>query len=244
MNRAGGQLALGRHRLNWRPLHGWSGTVEYEGSLFYVSSLISQFINQKVPFGIEYNDGTPNARLIATVLDGQDGSSPENNIIDLWNLNTNDLEKSIFESPKAVPLGRPMILKVQKAANEALEKGQDSADFNNFPPDAQFLYGCLTQQKFLSFVEFQYVLQNRKILPPGVVVAREYYTLAGVVYTSTAKLVAGLGIPVAQLHFELPEGQWLVKGASTGDESDGKGAFYQEYWHADEWNSFGYPRRI
>lgn len=244
-NLVGDGISIGRKRRVYSPRAGWSGSDEYTGTLFNVNALATQFQRLGLGFELEYLDGNPYAKFITYATDADDGSPLEDQVVSVWGLVTNDLEKNITEAPEVLSLPAETVKDVLKRVATVNE------DEDNFIIDVQALHGtaldlyvALVRGWPSSFFVPQYVLQNTVTLPRGVAIDAGYYQYAGVVMTNTANLVRVFAIPLNELSFDMPEGQWLVKGANTVPQDNGKAIFTQEYWHADQWPSFPYNRRV
>ena len=182
---------------------------------------------------------------IVTTLNVDEGSGPETILNDLWELDSNDAEKSIWELPKVRAELRKtgdIWERAQVRANiEALVRG-DSEDGATAPAnfDPEVYSGLL--RSLISGVEAfaisTYVLR-RVITLPALTTLAPGFSNSNLIYTTAQLLAFETSIPF-NLGNTLPEGYWQKKPPSASQQSDGRWVYRVEYWWAKEYDPFIY----
>lgn len=182
---------------------------------------------------------------IVTTLNVDEGSGPETILNDLWELDGNDMEKSIWELPKVRrELEKTLDVweRAQVRANiEALVRG-DSEDGATTPSnfDPAVYTGLISS--LISGVEAfpisTYVLRRTLTLPALTTLAPGFAN-SNRIYTTAQLLAFETSIP-ANLGNTLPAGYWQKKTPTASQQSDGRWVYRVEYWWAEEYDPFIY----
>lgn len=182
---------------------------------------------------------------IVTTLNVDEGSGPETILNDLWELDGNDMEKSIWELPKIRrELEKTLDVweRAQVRANiEALVRG-DSEDGATTPSnfDPAVYTGLISS--LISGVEAfpisTYVLRRTLTLPALTTLAPGFAN-SNRIYTTAQLLAFETSIPT-NLGNTLPTGYWQKKTPTASQQSDGRWVYRVEYWWAEEYDPFIY----
>lgn len=186
---------------------------------------------------------------IVTTLSVQEDATETTILADLWELDGNDLEKSIWELPKVkTEIERTEDLTERAAVRYNIEqfvRGESTDGATtpaNFDPD---VYTSLLKSLISGVEAFPvstYVLRRTITLPAKTTLAPAFQ-YSNQIFT-TASLVAYETTIPANLTSALPVGYWQKKTPTAAQQADGRWVYRVEYWWSEEFDEFLYETAI
>ncbi len=186
---------------------------------------------------------------IVTTLAVQEDATETTVLADLWELDGNDLEKSIWELPKVkTEINKTTDLTERSAIRYNIEQfvrgeGTEGATTPaNFDPE---VYTALLKSLISgveSFPVSTYVLRRTITLPANTALAPAF-DYSNQIFTTTTLLNYETTIP-GNLKNTLPAGYWQKKTPTAAQQSDGRWVYRVEYWWAEEFDEFLYETAL
>lgn len=182
---------------------------------------------------------------IVTTLAVAEDATPTTILADLWEIDGNDLEKSIWELP-AVKTQMERTTDLEERARiryniEQFVKGE-ATDGATTPANFDSSVYTALIKSLLSGVESfpvsTYVLRRTITVPAGTTLS-PVFTNSNRIYTTAALLAFETTIP-SNLRSDLPGGFWQKKTPTAGQQSDGRWQYRVEYWYAEDFDEFIY----
>ena len=237
-----------RPEREWDPRTGWSTVRVFRGLGVQIEGLMMQAVASRLRVQDSPEVESPYIVLRIFIPNASDGSNPDEQIIDRWELIGNDLDKSILECERARAIPKADLAHVKAKAQETL-RINDETGYNIlegiFQGDSKELFIRLVRGWPESFFEDQWVLRNTKIVePPPAGTAKPAYVNLNRIFPTKALLIQKEKIPVGKFPFDIPEGQWLKRKPHAEEQSDGKWIITQEYWHGDLIDDFIYKTAV
>ncbi len=247
---------LKRVAKTYDPRTGGSVQGEYVGTPVEIELLRKLFVRggakvQTDPSG----DGGYDRMTVST----PDAIDPNETLADVWSLQGNDLEKSVWELPQIKAI-------FEKHAN-ATERTQNLRDFKtgveNFLANKEeantlakvfdllyddirtgaedaltgFIY--MLMRGVESFSVAQFVLRHTVIVPSNTNI-RPAYANVGKIFATTDSLRQIENIPENFFPFDLPVGVWLKRTPTCEQTAPQRWQISQEWWHADKYEPIIY----
>lgn len=182
---------------------------------------------------------------IVTTLSVEDGATSTTVLNDTWELDGNDLEKSIWELPKVVEqMERTADLSDRATIRQNIESFVRGESSDGATAPAGFdseVYEALVASLLNGVEAFSvstYVLRRTLTLTANTEVAPGFAN-ANKIFSRAQLLSAEPTIP-DNLQSSLPEGVWLKKTPTASQQSDGRWVYRVEYWWAEEYDEFLY----
>ena len=182
---------------------------------------------------------------IVTTLAVSEDATPETILADLWSIDTNNLEKAIWEHPKVlVEMAKTTDLTDRAAIRYNIEqwvRGEETDGATtpaNFDPE---VYSNLVKSLLAGVEAYTVsfaVLLRAITLPAGTTLAPVFQNANR--YYSTASLLAFETTIPANLRAELPAGWWKKEPPKADQQSDGRWVYRVEYWYAENYDGFLY----
>lgn len=246
----------------WDPRTGGSITRRFKGdqTLVRALALTHKAAGARIELMPPEEGGYSELRATYGASDTQPPGEP---LADVWTLLGNDLEKDLWTHPKIraeiAKATNPEDLAQIKGEIEMLVKGEGEvthSDGEVYALTFDHIYAIhidplgpgmveATWRAFVgalsrgetSYVVSQWVLRHSLVVAANTSI-KPTITNIDKVYT-TAGLQSAEAIP-ATIKFDLPTGQWLKKAPTVEQESADKWRITQEWWFAEEWDSWTY----
>ena len=236
------------------PRRGYRVTIPYKGTPSTIDALVTNLSHTGFQdLGIRFHrTAMPDGgySLLTAFLGSEDAQSPTVPLAVLYDVECNDLEKSLYDSPTGHALFDPLLeedgtpgddyMNARKQIQDIVS-GQIAANESDWWATASvawktFVLALLRGQE--SYFVSSWVLRRRSII------ARNYtptpaLTNVDCVYATTAAMASADGIPATFLPaLALPDGMWLKKGPKRSQIESGKWQWSEEWWWAQIW--YGY----
>ena len=252
---------------SYDPKQGWKTTLRYRGIASALTSLADSLAYAGASIRIDPESDSHNYFVLsATFGVSEYGSTtpPEDTdltpLSDNWELEGNDLEKSVWELPTIKDQlaimhaatgeginGFQLLTEFRKDVNDLVNGTMEDpgADPNAIIPVGIGLNTALLAQwiKELcmgveSFIVSQWVLRRTREIAPNCRIKPSMTNVMRVF--TTAQLGKVNSIP-SVIKFDLPSGYWLKKSPRvTGPSDDGNWTITEEWWHSDSYSSLLY----
>ena len=186
---------------------------------------------------------------IVTTLAVQEDATDTTVLADLWELDGNDLEKSIWELPKVKEQMEAITDLTDRAAVrndvEAIVRGEVEYSWSDASSFSRDVYDGLIKSLIAGVEAFPvstYVLRRTITLPSNTALApaTDY---ANKILTTASLVGYETTIPTNQ-NSALPVGYWQKKTPTAAQQSDGRWVYRVEYWWASEFDEFLYETAI
>lgn len=228
-------------RERWTPRGGFIREPRTKMRNSSVSAFTSALREAGYAYEVEPITDTPFS--IVTTLTVDEGAGADTILSDLWELDGNDLEKSIWELPKVrEQLERTEDLVERAAIRNMIEesvRGADGAQAPaNFDPD---VYNGLLSSLIAGVEAFPvstYVLRRSITLPARTTLAPAFANSNAIFSTDELRALEPT-IP-ANLRDTLPAGFWQKKTPTAAQQPDGRWVYRVEYWWAEDYDPFIY----
>lgn len=243
---ASGFLLQPGGRAGWRQGVGAYEEYTWEGP----TSALVTFLSSGLPGGfIDYSreyDGEltiVRASYSTGQVDGGIGTPETDGLLDtVWEMDGNDLEKSLWEVPAVLADTGGMSFADLAAVRDKVERilnGEEIEAFSEASLNALVARLARGQE---AFTVSQYVLRKRLTLRPNATILPAY-TNIGRVFNSTAIASAEPTLATTNLigASGLSAIKWLKRTPRVAQTTSGLWEMEQEYWGADEWDSWLYP---
>ncbi len=186
---------------------------------------------------------------IVTTLAVQEDATDTTVLADLWELDGNDLEKSIWELPKVKEQMEAITDLTDRAAVrndvEAIVRGEVEYSWSDASSFSRDVYDGLIKSLIAGVEAFPvstYVLRRTITLPSNTALAPAF-DYSNKIFT-TASLVGYETTIPTNLRSALPVGYWQKKTPTAAQQSDGRWVYRVEYWWASEFDEFLYETAI
>lgn len=186
---------------------------------------------------------------IVTTLAVQEDATDTTILADLWELDGNDLEKSIWELPKVKEQMEAITDLTDRATVrndiEAIVRGEVEYSWSDASSFSRDVYDGLIKSLIAGVEAFPvstYVLRRTITLPSNTALAPAFQ-YSNQIFT-TASLVGYETTIPANLTSALPVGYWQKKTPTAAQQSDGRWVYRVEYWWAAEFDEFLYEAAI
>ena len=242
---------------SWDPRRGWTIIRRYKGVQAAIDALAVTLINAGVRFSREVMpDG--GYHILNATYGAEETQPPNEALSDLWDLDGNDFEKSLWLKPEIRnvlqkyidPDGTPSSIYLEVRADiAAIAAGEKyGADVYWWgKPGTVFTPQELTTiKRFVaalilgvdSYHLSAWVLRRRRVIASNSII-KPSNSYVNMIFQSTAGLMAIEGVPT-NLAFDLPNGIWLKKSPKRSQIAADKWEISQEYYWADEYSDFAY----
>ena len=246
----------------WDPRTGGSITRRFKGdqTLIAALALTHKRAGARIELTPPEEGGFSELRATYGAADTQPPTEP---LADIWTLLGNDLEKDLWTHPKIraeiAKADNPQDVATVRGEIEMLIKGDQEVTHSDgqvyaleFPHIWTYHISTLgtgmvedTWKQFVgalsrgetSYVVSQWVLRHSLVVAANTVIKPALTNIDKIF--SNAALVASENIP-GTIKFDLPTGQWLKKAPTVEQESADKWRITQEWWYAEEWDSWVY----
>lgn len=186
---------------------------------------------------------------IVTTLSVQEDATETTILADLWELDGNDLEKSIWELPKVKEQMEAITDIGDRAAVrngiEAIVRGGVEYSWSDASSFSRDVYDGLIKSLIAGVEAFPvstYVLRRTITLPARTTLAPAF-EYSNKIFTSASLVAYETTIP-SNLVSALPAGYWQKKTPTAAQQSDGRWVYRVEYWWAQEFDEFLYETAI
>ena len=186
---------------------------------------------------------------IVTTLAVQEDATDTTVLADLWELDGNDLEKSIWELPKVKQQMEAITDLTDRATVrndiEGIVRGEVEYSWSDASSFSRDVYDGLIKSLIAGVEAFPvstYVLRRTITLPSNTALAPAFQ-YSNQIFT-TASLVGYETTIPSNLRSALPVGYWQKKTPTAAQQSDGRWVYRVEYWWAAEFDEFLYETAI
>lgn len=186
---------------------------------------------------------------IVTTLAVQEDATDTTILADLWELDGNDLEKSIWELPKVKEQMEAITDLTDRATVrndiEAIVRGEVEYSWSDASSFSRDVYDGLIKSLIAGVEAFPvstYVLRRTITLPSNTALAPAFQ-YSNQIFT-TASLVGYETTIPANLRTALPVGYWQKKTPTAAQQNDGRWVYRVEYWWAAEFDEFLYEAAL
>ena len=233
---------------SWDPRRGWTIIRRYKGVQAAIDALAVTLINAGVRFSREVMpDG--GYHILNATYGAEETQPPNEALSDQWDLDGNDIEKSLWLKPSVKALFDPL-LENGFPGNQWVEVRRDIQSLvagDKLPSGiAWFADASEFTKRFVadllrgvdSYHSSEWVLRRRQVIARNSII-KPSNTYVNMIFLTTAKLMAVEGVP-SNLPFTLPNGVWLKKSPKRSQIAADKWEISQEYWWADDYSTIAY----
>jgi hypothetical protein len=250
---------------SWDPYYGWHAFLKERGTPTYIAGLQAALQAAYTPFTVTAPDESGYQTI--TIEAGVDGAETD---ASLWELDGNDLEKTLWSHPKViteldkVAWGTDPTTKVLKMANlrnaiESLVRGETNYTDSSgavvvITMDAihailTALSASITQSVFDDMIIS--MCRGAEVWPIGQYVLRHTLIIARssattIAYTDVGKMFSSANLVLWETDIptsilaSIPAGYWLKRTPTLKQINSLKLSLVQEWWHSDDYDSFLY----
>lgn len=258
---------------DYEPGKGWKTIQRYRGTVTQLAAVVSdlQFAGCQFhldPESEDHNYYTLTVTFGAGAYNGGNPPDPGEPLSDQWELDVNDLEKSLWEFPTIIaefekilsyagapdadppiPSGANILKQIKKQIQDTVEGTSEDPDVLITVPvlPAPYTINVTLLLNFMgqlvrgveAFTVSQLVLRRTMQIAPNCTIKASLANV-GKIYAASA-IATAYGIPNT-IRFGLPTtGYWLKRSPTvSGPGKDGRWTIKQEFWWAETYSTFIY----
>lgn len=228
----------------------WQTTKYYRGPCEACEGAIPDIMRRRqgeTHANIDPDESGPFATLVVVHGNAQDGSKEEDQVLPVWSLLGNDIEKDIRFHFKCTALEKAkagvvntIYMDAVNARNDTKSSAKTSPIYFDKQPASQSLAAAfyatvLAGYDFFSYSQF--VLQRTMVVAQGSQI-KTGINFVGQQYTSN-QLIDQENVP-ADITADMPGGFWLKRTPTREQMADGRVTITQQWWHSESYSSFIY----
>ena len=236
----------------WDPRRGWSITRRFKGLQSSIDALALTLIASGVRFTREVMpDG--GYHILSATYGAEESQSPTEPLSDLWDLDGNDIEQSLWLRPSIKAhleffldeSGFPTdsYVAITRDIQELVSGTKlpsDIAWWGDKDPHTPELKKFAREllRGVDSYHVSEWVLRRRRVIARNSTI-QPSNAYVNMLFMTTSKLRAVEGVP-SNLPFTLPDGVWLKKSPKRTQIASDKWEISQEYWWGENYSTFAY----